>query len=292
MAMERIIPESELIINSDGSVFHLHVKPEMLADNIILVGDPSRVSLVASFFDKISGEVSSREFHTIAGEFQGKPIMCVSHGIGADNIDIVVNELDALANIDFKTRTVKKQFRQLTMVRIGTSGSIQEDIPVGSMVIAGKALGIDGAFHFYKDSEKFRDIELEKEFISQTEWKQEWNRPYIVDADKELTERIFTEGMHVGITITANGFYGPQGRVLRLPIADSNFEKTLSKFSYNGYRLTNFEMESAMLQGLAKLMGHKAVTVCSIIAGRLSHSANPNYKGSIEDLIKIILEKI
>lgn len=290
--MERIIPESELIINSDGSVFHLHVKPEMLADNIILVGDPSRVSLVASFFDKITGEVSSREFHTIAGEFRGKPIMCVSHGIGADNIDIVVNELDALANIDFKTRTVKKQFRQLTMVRIGTSGSIQEDIPVGSMVIAGKALGIDGAFHFYKDSEKFRDIELEKEFIRQTEWKQEWNRPYIVDADKELTERIFTEGMHVGITITANGFYGPQGRVLRLPIADSNFEKTLSKFSYNGYRLTNFEMESAMLQGLAKLMGHKAVTVCSIIAGRLSHSANPNYKGSIEDLIKIILEKI
>lgn len=160
------------------------------------------------------------------------------------------------------------------------------------MVIAGKALGIDGAFHFYKDSEKFRNIELEKEFIRQTEWKQEWNRPYIVDADKELTERIFTEGMHVGITITANGFYGPQGRVLRLPIADSNFEKTLSKFSYNGYRLTNFEMESAMLQGLAKLMGHKAVTVCSIIAGRLSHSANPNYKGSIEDLIKIILEKI
>ena len=290
--MERIIPESELIINSDGSVFHLHVKPEMLADNIILVGDPSRVSLVASFFDKITGEVSSREFHTIAGEFQGKPIMCVSHGIGADNIDIVVNELDALANIDFKTRTVKKQFRQLTMVRIGTSGSIQEDIPVGSLVIAGKALGIDGAFHFYKDSEKFRNIELEKEFIRQTEWKQEWNRPYIVDADKELTERIFTEGMHVGITITANGFYGPQGRVLRLPIADSNFEKTLSKFSYNGYRLTNFEMESAMLQGLAKLMGHKAVTVCSIIAGRLSHSANPNYKGSIEDLIKIILEKI
>ena len=290
--MERIIPESELIINSDGSVFHLHVKPEMLADNIILVGDPSRVSLVASFFDKITGEVSSREFHTIAGEFQGKPIMCVSHGIGADNIDIVVNELDALANIDFKTRTVKKQFRQLTMVRIGTSGSIQEDIPVGSMVIAGKALGIDGAFHFYKDSEKFRDIELEKEFIRQTEWKQEWNPPYIVDADKELTERIFTVGMHVGITITANGFYGPQGRVLRLPIADSNFEKTLSKFSYNGYRLTNFEMESAMLQGLAKLMGHKAVTVCSIIAGRLSHSANPNYKGSIEDLIKIILEKI
>lgn len=290
--MERIIPESELIINSDGSVFHLHVKPEILADNIILVGDPSRVSLVASFFDKITGEVSSREFHTIAGEFQGKPIMCVSHGIGADNIDIVVNELDALANIDFKTRTVKKQFRQLTMVRIGTSGSIQEDIPVGSMVIAGKALGIDGAFHFYKDSEKFRNIELEKEFIRQTEWKQEWNRPYIVDADKELTERIFTEGMHVGITITANGFYGPQGRVLRLPIADSNFEKTLSKFSYNGYRLTNFEMESAMLQGLAKLMGHKAVTVCSIIAGRLSHSANPNYKGSIEDLIKIILEKI
>lgn len=290
--MERIIPESELIINSDGSVFHLHIKPEMLTDNIILVGDPARVNLVASFFDKKTAEVSSREFHSIAGEYKGKPIMCVSHGIGADNIDIVVNELDALANIDFSTRTVKKQFRQLSMVRIGTSGSIQPDIPVGSMVIAGKALGIDGAFHFYKDSDKFRDIGLENEFIRQTGWKSVWNHPYIVDADKELTERIYTDGMHIGVTVTANGFYGPQGRVLRLPTVDSNFEKTLSGFEHNGYRLTNFEMESAMLQGLAKLMGHKAVTVCSIIAGRLSHSANTNYKGSIEDLIKLVLEKL
>lgn len=205
--MGRIIPESELIINSDGSVFHLHIKPEMLTDNIILVGDPSRVNLVASFFDKKIHEVSSREFHTITGEYKGKPIMCVSHGIGADNIDIVVNELDALANIDFKTRTVKQQFRQLSMVRIGTSGSIQPDIPVGSMVIAGKALGIDGAFHFYKDSEKFRNTEMEDEFIRQTGWKSVWNHPYIVDADKELTDRIYSDGMHIGITITANGFY-------------------------------------------------------------------------------------
>lgn len=290
--MKRVIPPSELIINPDGSVFHLHIKPEMLADNIILVGDPARVDLVASFFDKKKAEATNREFHAITGEYRGKPIMCVSHGIGADNIDIVVNELDALANIDFTTRTEKEQFRQLTMVRIGTSGSIQPEIPVGAMVIARKALGIDGAFHFYRNSEKFRDIEMENEFIRQTAWNSIWNHPYIVDADQELADRIYAEGMFDGVTITANGFYGPQGRELRLPIADSQYGSSLRNFEYKGLRLTNFEMESAMLQGLAKLMGHKAVTVCSIIAGRVSHSANTNYKNSIEDLIEIILNKL
>lgn len=290
--MARIIPASELIINADGSIFHLHLKPEMLTDRIILVGDPARVDMVASFFDKKIHEVSSREFHTIVGEYKGKPVMCLSHGIGADNIDIVVNELDALANIDFETRTVKDTFRQLSMVRVGTSGSLQNDIPVGAMVVAGKALGIDGAFHFYKDSEKYRDIELENEFIRQTRWNPIWNRPYIVDADESLTKQILTDEMTVGITITANGFYGPQGRELRLSIADENYKTVLNEFSYKGYRLTNFEMESAMLQGLSKLMGHRAVTVCSIIAGRMTNNANTNYKGSIEELIKIILEKI
>ncbi len=290
--MARIIPASELIINADGSIFHLHLKPEMLTDRIILVGDPARVDMVASFFDKKIHEVSSREFHTIVGEYKGKPVMCLSHGIGADNIDIVVNELDALANIDFETRTVKDTFRQLSMVRVGTSGSLQNDIPVGAMVVAGKALGIDGAFHFYKDSEKYRDIELENEFIRQTGWNPIWNRPYIVDANESLTKQILTDEMTVGITITANGFYGPQGRELRLSIADENYKNALNKFSYKGYRLTNFEMESAMLQGLSKLMGHRAVTVCSIIAGRMTNNANTNYKGSIEELIKIILEKI
>lgn len=290
--MERKIAESELIINSDGSVFHLHIKPEMLADNVILVGDPARVNLVASFFDKITHEVSSREFHTIYGEYKGKPIMCVSHGIGADNIDIVINELDALANIDFNTRTVNKNFRQLTLIRIGTSGSVQEDIPVGSMVISQKALGIDGAFHFYKDSEKYRDIELENEFIKQTNWKEIWNHPYIVDADEELVNRLKTDEMFLGMTVTANGFYGPQGRELRLSISDPNFKQALNHFKYNNFRVTNFEMESAMLQGLAKLMGHKAITICSIIAGRMSSSANTNYKGSIEDLIETVLNRL
>lgn len=290
--MERKIAESELIINSDGSVFHLHIKPEMLADNVILVGDPARVNLVASFFDKITHEVSSREFHTICGEYKGKPIMCVSHGIGADNIDIVINELDALANIDFNTRTVNKNFRQLTLIRIGTSGSVQEDIPVGSMVISQKALGIDGAFHFYKDSEKYRDIELENEFIKQTNWKEIWNHPYIVDADEELVNRLKTDEMFLGMTVTANGFYGPQGRELRLSISDPNFKQALNHFKYNNFRVTNFEMESAMLQGLAKLMGHKAITICSIIAGRMSNSANTNYKGSIEDLIETVLNRL
>ena len=290
--MARIIPASELIINADGSIFHLHLQPEMLTDRIILVGDPARVDMVASFFDKKIHEVSSREFHTIVGEYKGKPVMCLSHGIGADNIDIVANELDALANIDFETRTVKDTFRPLSMVRVGTSGSLQNDIPVGAMVVAGKALGIDGAFHFYKDSEKYRDIELENEFIRQTGWNPIWNRPYIVDADESLTKQILTDEMTVGITITANGFYGPQGRELRLSIADENYKTVLNEFSYKGYRLTNFEMESAMLQGLSKLMGHRAVTVCSIIAGRMTNNANTNYKGSIEELIKIILEKI
>lgn len=218
--------------------------------------------------------------------------MCVSHGIGADNIDIVINELDALANIDFNTRTVNKNFRQLTLIRIGTSGSVQEDIPVGSMVISQKALGIDGAFHFYKDSEKYRDIELENEFIKQTNWKEIWNHPYIVDADEELVNRLKTDEMFLGMTVTANGFYGPQGRELRLSISDPNFKQALNHFKYNNFRVTNFEMESAMLQGLAKLMGHKAITICSIIAGRMSSSANTNYKGSIEDLIETVLNRL
>ena len=290
--MERQIAPSELIINSDGSVFHLHVKPEMLTDNIILVGDPGRVNLVASFFDEVTAEVSSREFHTICGKYKGKPIMCVSHGIGPDNIDIVVNKLDALANIDFNTRTIKKDFRQLTMVRIGTSGSIQEDIPVGSMVMSRRSLGIDGAFHFYKNSETVRDIAMEDAFIEQCNWHKIWNHPYIVEADEELCERLKTPEMFSGITITAGGFYGPQGRELRLQIADETFKEVLHKFNYNGHRITNFEMESAMVAGLAKLMGHKAVTICSIIAGRMTNKANTNYKGSIEDLIKIVLEKL
>ena len=290
--MERVIPSSELIINSDNSIFHLHIKPEMLADNVILVGDPSRVDLVASFFDEKTAEVSSREFHTICGRYRGKPIMCVSHGIGADNIDIVVNELDALANIDFKTRTANKTFRQLTMIRIGTSGSIQEDIPVGSFVIAQKALGIDGAFHFYKGSEKFRNIEFENEFIRQCHWHDTWNRPYVVEADRELTERLSGPDMKLGVTITANGFYGPQGRELRLNLAEKDYKQFLHDFNFKGEKLTNFEMESAMLQGLAKLMGHKAVTVCAIIAGRISNTADTNYKGSIETLIETVLNKL
>lgn len=290
--MEKEIAPSELIINSDNSIFHLHIKPELLTDNIILVGDPARVDLVASFFDTKTAEVSNREFHTICGTYKGKPIMCLSHGIGADNIDIVVNELDALANIDFATRTIKKDFRQLTMVRIGTSGSIQPDIPVGSMVIAKKALGIDGAFHFYQNSEKYRDIEFENEFIRQCNWNPIWNHPYVVNADDELSERLATPEMYKGVTITANGFYGPQGRELRLKIADENYKEHLHNFIFNGQRITNFEMESAMLQGLAKLMGHKAVTICSIIAGRMTNTASTNYKGTIEHLIETVLNKL
>ena len=290
--MERKISPSELIISDDNSIFHLHIKPEMLCDRIILVGDPARVDLVASFFDERTAEVSNREFHTVCGIFKGKPVMCVSHGIGADNIDIVINELDALANIDFSTRTVRDDFHQLTMVRIGSSGSIQEDVPVGSMVVAEKALGIDGAFHFYRDSEKFRDVEFENEFIRQCDWKPLWNHPYVVDADEELVRRLVTPEMHLGVTITANGFYGPQGRELRLPLAESRYKELLHKFEYKGRKITNFEMESAMLQGLAKLMGHKAVTICAIIAGRISNTADTHYKGSMKRLISTVLDRL
>lgn len=290
--MTNRIVESELIINSDNSIFHLHIKPEMLTDKIILVGDPGRVNLVASYFDDIAFEISNREFHTIAGTYQGKPIMCISHGIGPDNIDIVVNELDALANIDFSTRTVKPEIRQLSMVRIGTSGSMQADIPIGAMVVARKSVGIDGALFFYEGTENIRDIELETEFVRQTHWHSTWNRPYIVEADAELADRISTPEMFQGMTIAANGFYGPQGRHLRIGLSEPDYIESIHQFSYNGLRITNFEMESAMLQGLAKLMGHKAVTVCSMIAGRISDTANTNYRNTIEDLIKIVLDRI
>ncbi len=290
--MERKIAPSELIVNPDNSIFHLHIKPEMLADNIILVGDPARVDLVASLFDKKTAEGSNREFHTVCGTLRGKPIMCVSHGIGADNIDIVVNELDALANIDFSTRTVKKDFRQLTMIRLGTSGSLQEDIPVGSFVVSKRAVGIDGAFLFYEGTEKFRDLAFEKEFMRQCRWHEEWNHPYAVEADSELVERLSMPKMHLGTTITANGFYGPQGRELRLRLADKDYKQLLHDFNYNGERITNFEMESAMLQGLAKLMGHKAITICAIIAGRISNTSEPDYKGTIKSAIEIVLNKL
>lgn len=288
----RVIPPSELIINADGSVFHLHLKPGQLSDKIILVGDPERVSSVASRFDSIECEVSNREFHSITGYFQGKRISVVSHGIGTDNIDIVLNELDALVNIDFTSRTVKEIFTQLTLVRIGTSGGLQHFVPVGTYVAAERSIGFDGVLYFYANNKNTRDVAFEEEFLSQLDWKISEIRPYVVAADKSLIEQITSNDILKGVTIAANGFYGPQGRELRLPLADPELNKKIELFNYNGAQITNFEMESSSLAGLSAMMGHRAMTVCCIIAGRVDKKMNTDYKESLPILIDKVLNRI
>lgn len=288
----KIIAPSEMIINPDGSIFHLHLKPEQLTDRIILVGDPGRVDMVASFFDSREFEVSSREFHTIGGTYRGKPIMCLSHGIGPDNIDIVINELDALANIDFKTREVKDSHRTLTLVRIGTSGALQPELSLGTPVIAEKAIGFDGVLNYYAGRNEVADLDFEHALCHHTDWNPLWAKPYVVDADHSLVDMIGRDDMVRGNTISAVGFYGPQGRELRLPLANPQLNSRIEAFEFNGRRITNYEMESAPLQGLGRLLGHRAMTVCSIIANRMNHNATPNYKTAIHDLIGTVLDRI
>ena len=290
--MPKFFAESELIINGDGSIFHLHVKPEQLADKVILVGDPGRVSLVASHFDSKECDIESREFHTITGTYHGKRISVVSTGIGCDNIDIVLNELDALANIDFKTRTEKEQLRQLTLVRIGTCGGLQEYTPVGTFIASEKSIGFDGLLNFYSGRNDVCDLPFEETFKQHMQWNPQLCAPYVIDADKETLERIAGDEMVRGITIACGGFFGPQGRELRIPLADPKQNEKVESFEYNGYRITNFEMESSALAGLARLMGHKAVTCCMVIANRRAKNVNANYKNSIDELIKLVLERI
>lgn len=292
MSSKRIIPSSELIINADGSVFHLHLRPEQLADKVFLVGDPARVDMVASRFERIECNVSSREFHTITGYYQGKRITVVSHGIGTDNIDIVLNELDALANIDFETRQIKDELRQLTLVRVGTSGGLQDETPIGSYVAAVHSVGFDGVLYFYADSQRVRRRAFEEALIQQLDWQLEGLRPYVVPADASLVEQICGSDILRGNTIAANGFYGPQGRQLRLALQDPGLNAKIQAFDHEGLRLTNYEMESSSLAGLAALMGHRAMTVCCIIAGRKAQNMNTDYKGSIEGLIDLVLERI
>ena len=290
--MKKIIPPSEMIINDDGSIFYLHLRPDQLTDNIIPVRDPARLELVASFFDTRDFDVQSREFRTIGGTYKGKPIMCLSHGIGPDNIDIVINELDVLANIDFTTREVKDIKRVLTMVRIGTSGALQPELTIGTPVIATKSLGFDGVLNYYAGRDEVADLAMERAFCDSVGWNPLWAKPYIVDADAELVERIGRDDMVRGNTISAVGFYGPQGRELRLPLANPDLNKRIEAFRYGGRKITNYEMESAPLQGLGKLLGHKAMTVCSIIANRYNNNANPNYKDAVRDLIQTVLERL
>ena len=284
--------ESELIINPDGSIFHQHVKSEQLADQIILVGDPGRVALVASHFETKECEVESREFKTITGTYKGKRITVQSTGIGCDNIDIVVNEMDALANIDFKTRHEKETFKQLTFVRIGTCGGLQPYTPVGTFVASVKSIGFDGLLNFYAGRNDVCNLELEEAFKKHMSWSPLLSAPYVIDGDKELVDRIAGEDMVRGITIACGGFFGPQGRELRIPLADPHQNEKVESFVYGDLRITNFEMESSALAGLSALMGHKAMTCCMVIANRVAKEANANYKNSIDNLIIEVLDRI
>ncbi len=258
-----------------------------------MVGDPGRVTMVASYFDTIDYDVQSREFHAVAGTYKGKKLMCISHGIGSDNIEIVVTELDALANIDFETRKVKPEHRTLEMVRVGTSGSLQEDLHIGDYVIAEKGTGTDGILNFYADRDKVCDLDFEHDLMAHCGWHKSWAAPYTVDADPDLVERIGRDDMVRGYTISAVGFYGPQGRRLRLPLASPDLNERIEAFRRpDGSRVTNYEMESAPLQGLSLLLGHKAMTVCSIIANRVNNDATPNYRTAIHDLVATVLDRI
>jgi Uridine phosphorylase len=288
----RIIPASELIINEDGSIFHLHLKPEQVSNKIIMVGDPARVDTIASYFDTTECNISSREFHTVTGMYRGKRLTVLSHGIGTDNIDIVLTELDALVNIDFNTRAIKEKLTQLTLVRIGTSGGLQPEVPVGTYVASEKSVGFDGVLYFYGNSEKVRDLSLEEELVKQLDWQLSGIKPYVVSADASLIEQIAKDDIVRGTTIAANGFYGPQGREVRLCLADKDLNKKIEAFNLNGRKITNFEMESSSLAGLAALMGHRAMTVCCIIAGRVAKNMNTDYKKSLTNLIETVLERV
>ena len=287
-------PESELIINGDGSIFHLHLLPEQLADKVILVGDPGRVALVASHFEEKECEVESREFKTVTGTYQGKRITVLSTGIGCDNIDIVINELDALANIDFTTRHEKPNFRQLELVRIGTCGGLQAHTPEGTFIASQKSLGFDGLLNFYAGRDEACDLDFEKAFLAHMQWQgsQCIAHPYCVDNNEELLDRIGQNDMVRGVTIACGGFFGPQGRRLRVPLADPIANDKIMSFRHGDLCLINFEMESSALAGLAKLMGHKAMTCCMVVANRVAGKANPNYKNSIDSLISLVLERI
>lgn len=288
---QRVIPASELIINDDGTIFHLHLRPEQVADTIILVGDPARVEAIAKRFDEVECRASNRGFNTVTGTYKGKRMSVLSMGIGIGNIDICVTELDALANIDFATRTVKEQHRQLTLVRLGTSGALQPDIELGEVVYARTSVGFDTLLNYYAGRNEVCDLEIEKAFVEHTAWSELLHRPYFVNSDAELWEH-FKDSVTEGITIAAPGFYAPQGRYVRLQPADKDLNAKIESFRYKGRRITNFEMEGSALAGLARLMGHRATTMCTIIAQRIAKDAKTDYKPFVEQMISMALEKL
>ena len=287
----RVIPSSELIINEDGSIFHLHLQPEQIADIVILVGDPGRVALVAEHFDRIECNVSNREFNTVTGTYKGRRMSVLSTGIGIGNIDISVTELDALVNVDFATRREKSEKKRLTLVRLGTSGALQPDIAVGEFVYARTSVGFDGLLNYYAGRNEVCDLALERAFTAHTGWNELLPKPYFVDADPTLTE-LFRDTTREGITIAAPGFYGPQGRWVRIAPQDPELNRKIESFEYEGRRITNFEMESSALAGLAALMGHRAATICPIIAQRIAQDACTDYKPFVREMIRMALDKL
>ena len=285
-----MILNSELILNSDGTIFHLHLKPENIADQIILVGDQARVDTVAGFFEKTDFSVKNREFRTVTGWYNGKKISVISTGIGTDNIDIVMNELDALVNIDLEKREIKTEKKSLNLVRIGTSGSLQEDLPVNSFLMTQKSIGFDGMLNFYANRELICDLPFEKAFKQFTNWNEFLPTLYVVDASRKLQNKFDSPEFKKGVTISAPGFYGPQGRVLRLPLAMPQLNKLLEQFRFEDYKITTFEMESSAIYGLSKMLGHQALTICLVIANRVTKQANENYRPVMEQLIKKVLD--
>lgn len=285
-------PDSELILNADGSVFHLHLLPGQIAETILLVGDPGRVDTIATYLSDVEFRIANREFVTVTGKYKGKRISVVGTGIGTDNIDIVVNELDALVNIDLTTRTEKAVKTSLNLIRIGTCGSMQPDLIPGTFLISEKSIGFDGLLNFYAGRDGVCDLEFEREFRAQMNWTDLLGHPYVISASSELMERIGRDDMKHGVTISANGFYGPQGRELRIPLAKPDMNALLERFSYKGYRITNYEMESSAVAGLSALLGHKGMTVCVVIANRLAKEVTSNYHVAMEELIETVLERL
>lgn len=287
----RKILSSELIINDDGSIFHLHLRPGEIADRIILVGDPGRVEQVAARFDSVELRTSNREFATVTGSYKGCRISIVSTGIGTDNIDIVVNELDALANIDFNTRTEKARKTKLTLLRLGTCGGLQKDIKIGDFVLSRTSIGFDGLLNFYKGRDGVCDPEAERAFTRHTGWNPQLPAPYFIDCSAKLAA-LFSGSVTEGITVSAPGFYAPQGRWLRLEPADSGLNEKIASFRYKGRKITNFEMEGSALAGLCALLGHDAATICTVIAQRAAHDMETDYREFVDKMIAMSLDKL
>jgi len=289
------IPESELIINSDGSVFHIHLRPEELADNVIMVGDPGRVDMIAEYLQDVEFRHASREFVSVTGRYNGKRITVLSHGIGPDNIDIVMTELDALANVDFATREVKPEHKALNILRIGTSGALHADIPLGSYILSHMSVGFDGVMNWYGNREKVTIPSVEEDFKKHMGWLPVLPSPYFVKASSKIID-ILKDVTVKGVTISAPGFYGPQGRVVRIPLAMPDMLENIESFRFSAggedYRITNFEMESAPVAGFAAQLGHNAATVCCAIANRYLQSSNPDYKPAIRKLVELALDRM